>query len=161
MKALKKLTALIVAFLLMIPINVSAEEHECIPVSSGDVTTEISSSEEWCTITMITETYTCECGAQWTSTHEEKIPHKFEIQTQTEHTTSDGDYCSIKTVTTTYVCQCGREKEETTVDSVAHEWELVCVDPIRNGYQRMCTKCGRTSGIVSYPTAIDDEKEEY
>lgn len=161
MKTLKKLIALIVTYLLLIPINVYAEEHICTSVSSGNTIIETDSSEEWCTITTMVESYFCECGAQWTITHEEKIPHNFEIQTQTENTISDGDYCSIKTVVTIYGCHCGRVKEETTVDSVAHEWDLVCVDPIRNGYQRMCTKCGRTSGIVSYPTSIDEEKEVY
>lgn len=78
MKSLRKSAALVMIFLLAIPINsIAAEEHtHSFVYSNGPTTT--SSSEEYCTIITYTMTQKCKCGYKIETEQTEYVPHQWE-----------------------------------------------------------------------------------
>lgn len=82
--------------------------------------------------------------------------HEFEI-TENRNTIVTGDYCQLTTITVTYSCYCGYVLEDKTTEYIPHEWEVICVDQVNNGYQLVCSKCGRTKGNIAYPVCIDEQ----
>ncbi|MBO4976843.1 MAG: hypothetical protein J6C54_03745 [Lachnospiraceae bacterium] len=82
--------------------------------------------------------------------------HEFVI-TEEKSTEVTDDYCKLTTITVTYSCYCGYVLEDKTTEYISHEWEVVCVDPVNNGYQQVCSKCGRTKGNIAYPVYIDEK----
>lgn len=90
----------------------------------------------------------------------EEHTHKF-TSSISSNTTSSESYCSIITYTNTQTCNCGYQIVTENTEYVPHQWKLFCVDQNNEGYLKMCTICGRTTGSVIYPMSINVVEEKY
>lgn len=80
------------------------------------------------------------------------------VMTGEETNSGTTDECCMETVITiTYTCDCGYELEDKITEKIFHDWEVVCVDPVNNGYQQVCSKCGRTKGNIAYPACVEED----
>lgn len=87
----------------------------------------------------------------------EEHVHQYILTDESVTSEATDEHCTLTVITFIYTCDCGDRMTTETTEEIFHNWEIVCVDPVNNGYQQVCSKCGRTKGNIAYPVSIDEE----